>query len=84
MTRFIFLLFIADGLRILCRVARFRDQPHDTVTAAQLRRLGFYIQENIPDDSYVRRSSVALDPCEIFDDGTSTLGLVLLEPFRSR
>lgn len=63
---------------------RFRDDPKDTVTAAQLRRLGFYVRENVPDDSYVSRAAVMLDPDEDFCDGTSTLGLVLLEPFKTR
>ena len=59
-------------------------QAPETVTAGQLRRIGFYVREDVENDDTVRRSAVTLDPSEDFDDGSATLGLLLLEPFRQR
>src|SRR4051812_47738986 len=50
--------------------------PRTHITARQLRSLGFLLQEHIPDDAFVRRAAVDLDPVEALDDGTSRLGLL--------
>lgn len=61
--------------------SRLRFDVVRDVTALQLRQLGFYIGEMIPDQAFVRRTAVGLDSDEILDDGTATLRLDLLEPF---
>lgn len=55
--------------------------PQRHITARQLRRLGFYIRETIPDEAFVRRVAVGLDDAEDLNDGTATLGLKICEPF---
>ena len=58
---------------------RFDARLH--VTAWQLRRLGFYLSEMIPDLAFVRRVAVGLDGDEELRDGSASLRLCLLEPF---
>ncbi len=55
--------------------------PQQHITARQLRRLGFYLSETLPDDAYVRRVAVGTDEAEDVDDGSPTVRLCLLEPF---
>jgi len=58
--------------------------PDVHVTAGQLRRLGFYLSEMLPDTAYVRRVAVGLDVAEPLEDGSATLRLDVLEPFAVR
>jgi hypothetical protein len=51
------------------------------ITAGELRALGFYLQENLADEAFVRREAVGLSPRETFDDGSPTVRLELLEEF---
>ncbi len=65
-------------------VTAAHNQPFDPrrhITAGQLRRLGFYLSEWIPDAAFVRRIAVGLIDNERLNDGTATLGLRVLEPF---
>jgi hypothetical protein len=55
--------------------------PRRHITARQLRDLGFLLGENIPDGAYARRLAVDLNGEEDLDDGSTRLGLRLLEPF---
>jgi len=55
--------------------------PDEHITARQLRGLGFYLSEMIPDEAFVRRVAVGLNDDEELDDGSSTLGLRVDEPF---
>lgn len=55
--------------------------PEQHITAQQLRGLGFYLSEMIPDDAFVRRVAVGLNEEEELDDGSTTLGLQVDEPF---
>lgn len=55
--------------------------PDRHITARELKGLGFYLHDNLPDEAFVRRAAVGLDPAEDLDDGTATLGLSVLEPF---
>ena len=55
--------------------------PRRHITAGQLRRLGFYLSELVPDRSFVRRVAVGLAGHEALDDGTASVGLQVLEPF---
>lgn len=62
-----------------------RDMNYDPsihITAGQLRGLGFYLQELIPDEAFVRRIAVGPRGQERIDDGSPTVGLEVLEPFR--
>ena len=52
------------------------------VTALQLRQLGFYLSEMIPDSAFVRRIAVGFQPDEILQDGTASLGLQVLDRFQ--
>jgi hypothetical protein len=56
-------------------------RPHQHVTVQQLRRLGFYLPENLPDQAYVRRIAVGLNPTERLNDGTASVGLQVLDCF---
>jgi hypothetical protein len=56
--------------------------PRRHITARQLRDLGFLLGENIPDSAFARRVAVDVIPDEDLDDGSSRLGLRLLEPFQ--
>ena len=69
----------AAGVFLTCAIPRFDPRVH--ITAGQLRRLRFYLAENVPDGAYVRRAAVGLDDREDLEDGTSGLGLEVLEPF---
>ena len=61
------------------------NQPYDAryhITARQLRRLGFYLSEMVPDEAFVRRVAVGLDNREPLNDGSPTWGVRVLEPFK--
>lgn len=58
--------------------------PRFHITAGQLRELGFYLCEMIPDEDFVRREAVGLDDGEEFYDDSATLRLRVREPFRNR
>ena len=67
-------------------VLRLVNNPYDPVvhiTAGQLRKLGFYLSEMIPDRAFVRRVAVGLNSQERLDDGSPTVELKVLEPFTS-
>jgi len=55
--------------------------PRQHITAGQLRRLGFYLSELIPDTAFVRRIAVGLRGEERLNDGSPTAALIVLEPF---
>lgn len=55
--------------------------PQRHVTAGQLRELGFYLSEIIPDPAFVSRVAVGLDGREPAGDGSPTNRLIVLEPF---
>lgn len=55
--------------------------PRRHITARELRELGFYLSEMIPDHAFVRRIAVGLDGGEDLHDGSATLRLCLYEPF---
>lgn len=63
------------------RTFSFDQQRH--ITARQLRALGFYVREDVPGNAYVQREAVGLRDEEDLDDGTATLGLNVLERFRT-
>jgi hypothetical protein len=67
----------------MLRASRPLFNPRSHITAGQLRRLGFYLSEMIPDSDYVRRIAVGLDDAEHLHDGSATLGLKVIEPFIS-
>ena len=58
--------------------------PRRHITATELRRLGFYLSEMIPDDAFVRRYAVGFDDSEPLNDGSVTVRLNVLEPFMIR
>lgn len=58
--------------------------PRAHITAGQLRKLGFYLCEMIPDEAFVRRVAVGLAGDEPLVDESATLRLRVLEPFRER
>lgn len=64
-------------------VTNLEFNPREHITAGQLRRLGFYVSEIVPEDSYVRRAAVGLDDDENIRDGTAGLRLLVLEPFEA-
>lgn len=58
--------------------------PYDPtvhITAGELRGLGFYLCEWIPDRAFVRRIAVGPDRHERLDDGSPSVGITVLEPF---
>lgn len=55
--------------------------PDVHITAGELRRLGFYLSEMLPDRAYVRRVAVGLCATELLADGSGSVGLSVLEPF---
>ena len=57
--------------------------PSVHITARQLRRLGFYLSEMIPDRAFVRRIAVGLFPEEQWNDGSPTVALEVLEAFQA-
>jgi hypothetical protein len=61
-----------------------QEQPYSRrrhITARELRGLGFYLSEMIPNEAFVRRIAVDLDPTEPVNDGTPTCRLLVAEPF---
>ena len=58
-----------------------RFNPDKHITAGQLRRLGFYVHENIADEAFVRRAAVGLDGKERLNRRSATVKLNVLEPF---
>jgi hypothetical protein len=61
------------------RRARYDRKHH--ITAGELRRLGFYVAETLPDRAFVRRIAVGPDGREPVRDGSPTVRLRVLEPF---
>jgi hypothetical protein len=61
--------------------SNFPFDPRRHITARQLRKLGFILRENIPDRSFISRHAVGFCEHELLDDGTASLGLIVLQPF---
>ena len=57
----------------------FDPQVH--ITAGQLRRLGFYLSEMIPNGAYVRRVAVGVSRYEDIHDESASTRIDVLEPF---
>jgi len=55
--------------------------PTVHITAGQLRRLGFYLSEMIPNGAFVRRVAVGMLPDEDVTDESASIALAVLEPF---
>jgi hypothetical protein len=63
--------------------AKKRFNPRVHITAGQLRRLGAYVPELVPNGAFVRRAAVGFDDSEKLDRGTATVKVAVLEPFQA-
>jgi hypothetical protein len=66
-------------IEMVASKTRFNSKEH--ITAGQLRRMGFYVHENIRDSAFVRRTAVGLDDAERLNRRSATVKLKVLEPF---
>ena len=57
--------------------------PRLHITAGQLRRLGFYVAENLDDEAYIPRVAIGLRRGDMIRGESATLGLTVLTPFSS-
>lgn len=64
-------------------VAEKHFDPHIHITAGQLRRLGVYVQEVVPDRAFVRRIAVGFDDQELMNRKAATVRVRVLEEFQA-
>ena len=66
---------------MVVRAKNIMFDPQVHITAGQLRRIGVYLSELIPNEAFVRRVAVGIKPDNNIKDDDKALHINVLEPF---